>query len=104
MRAPIGLGHSSLTTTMYRLLLIAGLLILLYLLVRRMIRELLGKRDAGGGPLMEDRNKMVQDPVCKVFVPRGMAVTAEIGGQTYLFCSRDCAQIFQKQLSGQQPE
>jgi YHS domain-containing protein len=85
---------------MYRLLLIAGLLILLYFLIRSVISERVGRRDAGGGPLMEDRNKMVQDPVCKVFVPRGMAVTAEIGGQTYLFCSRDCARIFQKQLSG----
>jgi YHS domain-containing protein len=85
---------------MYRLLLIAGLLILLYFLIRSVIRELSGRRDTGGGPLMEDRNKMVQDPVCKVFVPRGTAVTAEIGGQTYFFCSRDCAQTFQKQLSG----
>jgi YHS domain-containing protein len=41
---------------------------------------------------------MVQDPVCKAYVPRGSAVSADIGGQTYLFCSRDCADTFQSQI------
>ncbi len=85
---------------MYRLLFIAGLLILLYFLLRRAIRELAGRWDTDGGALMEDRNKMVQDPVCKIFVPKGTAVIAEVGGQTYFFCSHDCALAFQKQLSG----
>lgn len=44
-------------------------------------------------------NHMVQDPVCRVFIPQTNAVREEIGGQTYFFCSRDCAKIFQKQLS-----
>jgi len=42
---------------------------------------------------------MVQDPVCKTYVPRGSAVSADVGGQTYLFCSRDCADTFQNQIS-----
>jgi YHS domain-containing protein len=42
---------------------------------------------------------MVQDPNCRVFVPKGVAVQEQIGGQTYFFCSRDCAKAFQKQLS-----
>ncbi|MBI4002441.1 MAG: YHS domain-containing protein [Nitrospira defluvii] len=42
---------------------------------------------------------MVQDPVCRVFIPRGDAVREEIGGQTYFFCSRGCAKVFEKQLS-----
>ncbi|MBM4125517.1 MAG: YHS domain-containing protein [Nitrospira sp.] len=45
---------------------------------------------------------MVEDPVCHMYVPRGSAVTASVGGQTYYFCSRDCAQIFQQQQAGQQ--
>jgi YHS domain-containing protein len=43
---------------------------------------------------------MVQDPVCRVFVPRGAAVTEVIGGQTYCFCSQGCASTFQKQMTG----
>lgn len=83
---------------MYRLLLISGLLIVLYFLIRSAIRELKGTR--GSGQLTGDQAQMVQDPMCRVFVPRGSAVSEQIGGQTYFFCSRSCAQEFQKQLSG----
>ncbi len=82
---------------MYRLLLIAGLLVLLYFLARSAIREYLGSR--GSAPSLTAKNQMVQDPVCRVYVPRESAVAASIGGQTYYFCSHDCALTFQKQLS-----
>jgi YHS domain-containing protein len=42
---------------------------------------------------------MVQDPVCRVFIPRENAVSEEIGGQIYFFCSPACAKTFQKELS-----
>ena len=85
---------------MYRFLLIAGLLLLLYYLLRQAIRD---GRTSGGwlsgtkGRIRGDY--MVQDPVCRVFVPRDDAVREEIGGQTYFFCSPACAATFQKQLS-----
>ncbi len=82
---------------MYRLLLIAGLLLLLYFLVRSAVRQYLS--GGGSAPSLTAKNQMVQDPVCHVYVPRESAVAASIGGQTYYFCSRDCAQTFQKQLS-----
>lgn len=80
---------------MYRLLLILGLLILLYFLVRKAFREyakpsLLDR---------EGRNEMIQDPSCRTYIPRETAVSASIGGQTYYFCSAGCAQAFRKQLS-----
>lgn len=81
---------------MYRLLLVAGLLVILYFLARRAIRELSGWK----GQALATKNQMVQDPVCRMYVPRGSAVAESIGGQTYYFCSRDCAQAFQKQVSG----
>ena len=87
---------------MYRIILILLLLITLYFLLRRAIREFKGQRQVGAVPV--NKNQMVQDPVCRVFVPRGSAVMEAIGGQTYFFCSRSCAQTFQKQLAGQQPE
>jgi YHS domain-containing protein len=82
---------------MYRLLLIVGLLVVLYILVRSAIRQYLGP--GGSAPSLTGKNHMVQDPVCRVYVPRGSAVSATIGGQTYYFCSHDCAQTFQKQLA-----
>jgi YHS domain-containing protein len=87
---------------MYRIILILALLLVLYFLLRSAIRELKGR--GGGERLPLDKNQMVQDPVCRVFVPRGSATTEDIGGQTYYFCSRTCANMFEKQLAGQQPE
>lgn len=82
---------------MYRLLLIVGLLVILYFLLRRAIREFKQRHLDGGG--IGDPDQMVQDPVCHTFVPRKIAFVETIGGQAYCFCSRDCAAAFQKQLS-----
>jgi YHS domain-containing protein len=84
---------------MYRILLIAGLLILFYYLIRRATREIREGNLANKQGCSINRNQMVQDPVCRVFVPREGAVREEIGGQMYFFCSRNCANVFQKQLS-----
>ena len=83
---------------MYRIIFILGLLAVLYFLLRRALREFKGQ----GQPerLSPGKDQMVQDPVCRVFVPRGVAVTEDIGGQIYYFCSRSCAHKFQEQLAG----
>ena len=83
---------------MYRLLLVAGLLIVLYFVLRSAIRELKGKKDPEQA--LPGKGEMLQDPVCRTYVPREHAVSASIGGQTYYFCSQDCAQTFRKQLAG----
>ncbi|MEW6543865.1 MAG: YHS domain-containing protein [Nitrospirota bacterium] len=82
---------------MYRLLLVLGLLIIFYFLLRSAVREFLGRRK---DQALTGRDQMVQDPVCRMYVPKGAAVEASIGGQTYYFCSHDCAQTFRQQLSG----
>jgi YHS domain-containing protein len=82
---------------MYRLLLIVALLVVLYFLLRSAIRELTRQ---GKGRLIDDPKQMVQDPVCRAFVPRGSAVAEDVGGQTYYFCSQNCAQTFRRQLAG----
>jgi YHS domain-containing protein len=83
---------------MYRIILILGLLTVLYFLLRRALREFKGQGQPERFP--PNKDQMVQDPVCLVFVPRGVAVTEDIGGQTYYFCSRSCAHKFQQQLAG----
>ena len=90
---------------MYRVIVISLLLALTYYLIRKAV---LKQKETGGWLSQEkgrDRgNQMVQDPVCRVFVPRANAVQEDIGGQTYFFCSAGCAKAFQKQLLNQQPE
>jgi len=83
---------------MYRIIFVLILLAVLYFLLRSAIRELQGKK--GVGQIPPSKDQMVQDPVCHVFVPRGSAITEVIGGQTYCFCSRNCAAAFQKQMAG----
>jgi YHS domain-containing protein len=84
---------------MYRLLVILGLLMVLYFLVRRVVREFKsGHLDRRG--LSVDQDQMVQDPVCLTFVPKKIAVEERVGEQTYWFCSSQCAADFQKQRSG----
>jgi YHS domain-containing protein len=39
-------------------------------------------------------DEMVQDPVCKVYVPKRDALTAVRSGTTYYFCSRECLEKF----------
>ena len=79
-----------------RLVLVASVLVVGYFLLRSAIREFRGIKRPAPPPI--GKNDMVQDPVCKTYVPRDSAVTADIGGQTYLFCSHDCAETYQKQL------
>ena len=60
---------------MFRLLLIAGLLLLLYYFVRRaMLNRGEQGRWLGVGKGHAKGDHMVQDPVCRVFIPRGNAV------------------------------
>ena len=82
---------------MYRIIFVLILLIILYFLLRSALREFKGRGAIGQLPV--DKNQMVQDPVCHVFVPRGTAITEVIGGQTYCFCGRACADRFQKQMT-----
>ena len=83
---------------MYRIILILGLVVVLYFLFRRAIRALKGPSEPDG--LLPGKDHMVQYPVCLAFVPREAAITEDIGGQTYYFCSRSCAHKFQEKLAG----
>jgi YHS domain-containing protein len=38
---------------------------------------------------------MVQDPVCKTYVPRREAFKKSFNGKDILFCSKECADRFQ---------
>ena len=82
---------------MFRLVLIIALLGLLFLLLRSAIREY--RRSRGEGLPVSGKDVMVQDPVCLTYVPKASAVSAQVGGQTYFFCSRQCAHSFQERLS-----
>jgi len=39
-------------------------------------------------------NEMVQDPVCKVYIPKNNSLSIQKSGSTYYFCSKKCMDKF----------
>ena len=81
---------------MYKIIIILILLVILFYMLRRAIQDWGGKDH---DPALPGKDVMIQDPVCKVYVTAGSAVAERVGGQTYFFCSKDCANKFQKEFS-----
>jgi YHS domain-containing protein len=85
---------------MWRLIVLAVLLIIIYFLVRSAVRGFLGKRQevsrAGStGPLSE----LVQDPICGMFVSKEGAYFIRNADRTHFFCSESCRDTYQKKLA-----
>ena len=80
---------------MFRLLLGLRLGYLGYVGVKK-VAVSLGLWPQAPRPLEKDREPdvLVQDPVCKTFIPRREALRAEKGGTTYFFCSEGCLKRF----------
>ena len=81
---------------MFRLLLGLGLGYLGYIIIKQVARSL-GLWPQAPRPLEKDQEPdlLVQDPVCKTFIPRREALRAEKGGATHFFCSEGCLKRFQ---------
>jgi len=39
---------------------------------------------------------LVQDPVCKTFVPKETAIVVRRGDEDFYFCGRECAERFER--------
>ena len=59
----------------------------------RLLKPPLSNPPPGGRVEAEE---LVQDPVCKTFIPRRDALTARKEGQDYYFCSEGCRKRFLK--------
>ena len=80
---------------MFRLLLGLGLGYLGYVIIKQVARSL-GFWPQAPKPLDKEGEPdvLVQDPVCKTFIPRREALRAEKDGATYFFCSEGCLKRF----------
>ncbi len=83
---------------------IALFFILGYVFIK-LLRGLFATMGAGGRqeaekPSFKDGpreiNEMVQDPVCKVYVPKKEALHLDQAGKSHYFCCRACMDRFQK--------
>jgi YHS domain-containing protein len=83
---------------MFKILLGLGLGYLGYVIVKQVAGSL-GLWPQAPKPLDKEKegeaDVLVQDPVCKTFIPRREALRAERDGSTYFFCSEGCLKRFQ---------
>ncbi|PID73612.1 MAG: TRASH domain protein [Desulfobacterales bacterium] len=77
-----------------RLLIIAVLAFFVYRKITRFLASLHAPSETGP-PQMTDT--MVQDPVCRTYLPRNDALTLRHGGKTVYFCSEKCRNAFLKE-------
>jgi YHS domain-containing protein len=82
---------------MLRLLIFIFLAYLAYRVVKLVFGS---KKEIQRGPNGRVIDEMVQDPVCKTYVPRREAIKKRIGGQDYYFCSEQCASRFESEQRG----
>jgi YHS domain-containing protein len=80
---------------MFKFLLYLGLGYMAYLIIKPVARSL-GLWPQAPRPVEKDQEPdvLVQDPVCKTFIPRREALRTEKGGTTYFFCSEGCLKRF----------
>jgi YHS domain-containing protein len=77
---------------MIRLIYYALIFYLLYRLIKGFLKQ--GKEYQKKA---EDEriDEMVQDPFCKIYIPRREAFSRNLGGKEILFCSKECADKFE---------
>jgi len=80
---------------MIRILIIAFFIYLFYFIFNKIFGKRKGIERRRQGDVLDE---MVQDPFCKIYIPRGEAIRKIIKGNEYFFCSKQCASRFEKQL------
>lgn len=82
-----------------RLLILAALLgAVAWLILRSFGPRARGPEGGGGGGAGgRTAEPLVQDPVCKTFVPRRTAIRVRKGGEEHFFCSERCAEVFRRE-------
>lgn len=81
---------------MFRIIYFAVLLYLLYRLVKGFLKQGKEYQEKAKNGVIDE---MVQDPVCKTYIPRREAVKRTFGGKEVFFCSRECANKFKENIN-----
>ena len=83
-----------------RFLLVFVFFYLLYRVFKIIAPLFLGKSVRRFGLPSEDEGRLVKDPQCQIHIPERNALSAEVGGQVYYFCSLECLKQFRRQKTG----
>jgi YHS domain-containing protein len=72
----------------------------IYWLTKKVAQSLGLWPQAGRFPENKGPDVLVQDPVCRTFIPRSDALRGEKDGKVYFFCSEGCLKKFQRGGNG----
>jgi len=75
-----------------RVLIFAVLIGVTLWLIRQGIRD--ARRGKPGPDASDDSTHLVQDSVCKAYIPKEDAVTVTVGKEVHYFCSDRCASVY----------
>ena len=76
----------------YLLFLILGIIV--YQVLKGLIRSLTATGERGSRLSPARGDDLVRDPECETYVPRADALPAVVGGVTHYFCSSECLTKF----------
>lgn len=77
---------------MVRLLIFVFLIYILYSLVKKVFGS--GSRISRSKPPSGVISEMVQDPYCKIYIPKNEAYKTMLAGKEMFFCSKECAEKY----------
>lgn len=80
----------------WRIVLVAVIIWLLYRLIYNWFKKPEKTADEGQASIAKDESlqEMVQDPVCKVYLPRQQAIELKLARGSHFFCSEECREKF----------
>jgi YHS domain-containing protein len=81
---------------MTRAIILVVLLIVLFQAVKAVFRAATQAYRRDDGPQRLPGQDMVQDPQCRTYVVKGRAVARRSEGKTVYFCSKACADEYEK--------
>jgi uncharacterized protein len=85
---------------MWRLIVLAVLLVIIYFMVRSAVRGFFQRRqEVARAQSIGMPSELVQDPVCGMFVPKEGAYFIRNADRTHFFCGESCRDIYEKKGS-----
>ncbi len=86
---------------MLRLLLFIFLTILLYTIFQLLSKDLSSSRKRPKRD--QEPEELVQDPYCRTYIPKRLAIKKRMAGQDRYFCNQDCLRNYNKDNGPDRP-
>jgi uncharacterized protein len=79
---------------MARLLLFTVVVFVFYCLLKSLFRGISGQKESSNRPA--DLEELVQDPNCRTYIAKRLAIQKKIDGKDHYFCTQECLKQYIK--------